>query len=99
MALERLTTLDRAAGANLESLGCALLGFHLRHVLPSFFVYAAGRPTRVGTFRACSTCFSPVASAAPSSGRNAGESGKSLTSSCAAPAPSPSVALRVEASP
>lgn len=43
VTLERLTTLDRSAAANLKALGSAFLGFHLGHddsVLRMLLIYA-----------------------------------------------------------
>src|SRR5258708_34308751 len=44
VALECLGTLDAAAGADLEALGRAALGFQLGHLHDSCFVVATGGP-------------------------------------------------------
>src|SRR5450631_4417097 len=92
VAFERLSTLDRAAGPNFEPLRSALLGLHLRHFLPSLFVYAAGRPAIAGSSKACSTWY--CAFRPPLPGKRDPQIGAFLlnpaTSSCAATAPSPS---------
>src|SRR5258708_18405955 len=58
VALERLTALDRSAGANREALGGAPLGFHFRHCGTSFFLprcrWAPG--TCAATSMAFTTC-------------------------------------------